>query len=120
MFHLAGKNGEHGLNCKFCRYLNSLFILLLPLLYAISEITPHIQQAEIEVTSVSTRNISSMSLQSILPLRSVNNTVLLMMTDYGYLNHYLNVYYAGHLNQYPNLVVCCIDKYSYNVDTVFA
>lgn len=54
-------------------------------------------------------------LESFLQIRAVNNTIMLMMTDYGYLNHFLNVYYAGKLSQYPNLIVTCIDSQSYTV-----
>lgn len=54
-------------------------------------------------------------LESFLHIRAVNGTIMLMMTDYGYLNHFLNVYYAGNLSQYPNLIVTCIDPQSYTV-----
>ena len=67
-----------------------------------------------QMVSISSQVIDY-DLESFLRIRAVNNTIMLMMTDYGYLNHFLNVYYAGNLSQYPNLVVTCIDPQSYTV-----
>lgn len=81
----------------------------------ISNIIPCLFQSNTNMTNISFRLSPIITLESIISSNNVNNTVLLMMTDYGYLNHFLNVYYAGNLNQYPNLVVACIDKISYHV-----
>ena len=54
-----------------------------------------------------------MSLQDYLSQKAVNGTVLLMMTDYGYMNMFVNSYRVGNLSQYQNLVVLCIDEQSY-------
>lgn len=45
----------------------------------------------------------------------VNNTVLLMLTDWGYMNQFWNSYVVSNLKQYPNLVVACMDTKVYEV-----
>lgn len=45
----------------------------------------------------------------------VNNTILLMLTDKGYISQFYNSYKANHLNKYSNLVVVCINEDAYNV-----
>ena len=45
----------------------------------------------------------------------VNNTVLLMLTDWGYLNQFWNSYVVSNLKQYSNLVVACLDTEVYEV-----
>ena len=46
---------------------------------------------------------------------AINNTILMMIVDYGYLDLWRNSYIAGNLSQYKNLVVFCLDEQSYNV-----
>ena len=48
-----------------------------------------------------------------LTSRAINNTVLMMIVDYGYLDLWRNSYNAGNLSQYKNLVVFCLDEQSY-------
>lgn len=55
------------------------------------------------------------SLEGLMKRQVVNNTIFLMMTDYGYLDHFLNAYYAGNLSDYSNLIVTCLDSLSYQV-----
>lgn len=45
----------------------------------------------------------------------VNNTVLLMLTDWGYMNQFWNSYIVSDLKQYSNLVVACLDTQVYEV-----
>ena len=45
----------------------------------------------------------------------VNNTVLLMLTDWGFFNQFWNSYVVSNLNQYSNLVVACLDTKVYEV-----
>ena len=45
--------------------------------------------------------------------RAINNTILMMIVDYGYLDLWMNSYIAGNLSQYRNLVVFCLDEQSY-------
>lgn len=47
--------------------------------------------------------------------RAINNTILMMIVDYGFLDLWRNAYNAGKLSQYKNLVVFCLDEQSYNV-----
>ena len=55
------------------------------------------------------------SYKDILAQKAINGTVFLMMTDYGYMDMFVNNYQVGNLSQYKNLVVLCIDKRSYQV-----
>ncbi|KAM7455148.1 putative transferase [Blastocystis sp. subtype 1] len=48
-----------------------------------------------------------------LTSRAINNTVLMMIVDYGYLDLWRNSYNAGNLSQYKNLIVLCLDEQSY-------
>ena len=48
-----------------------------------------------------------------LSQRAVNNTVLMNLVDYGYINMWNNSYIYGNLSSYENLVVVCMDKESY-------
>ena len=57
------------------------------------------------------------SMESFLLQRAKNNTLLLMIVDYGYLNMWNNSYLASHLEEYDNLVVFCMDTLSYNART---
>lgn len=44
-----------------------------------------------------------------------SNSVLLMLTDSGYLNQFWNTYIVSNLTSYPNLVVACLDRNVYEV-----
>lgn len=44
---------------------------------------------------------------------AINNTILMMIIDYGYLDLWRNSYIAGNLSQYKNLIVFCLDEQSY-------
>lgn len=57
------------------------------------------------------------SMESFLFQRAKNNTLLLMIVDYGYLNLWKNSYLASHLEKYDNLVILCMDTLSYTVST---
>lgn len=46
---------------------------------------------------------------------AVNNTVLVMIVDYGYIDMWRNSYINGNLSQYKNLAVFCGDKKTYDV-----
>lgn len=61
------------------------------------------------------KGVREVSLKDYLSQKAVNGTVLLMMTDYGYMNMFVNSYRVGNLSQYKNLVVLCIDEQSYRV-----
>ena len=52
---------------------------------------------------------------SFLSERAVNNSILLMMVDYGYLNMWNNSYRCGNLSQYSNVVIFCLDSESFHV-----
>ena len=52
---------------------------------------------------------------SFLSERAVNNSILLMMVDYGYLNMWNNSYRCGNLSQYSNVVIFCLDSKSFQV-----
>lgn len=46
---------------------------------------------------------------------SFYNSVLLMLTDSGYLNQFWNTYVVSNLESYRNLVVACLDRNVYEV-----
>lgn len=52
---------------------------------------------------------------SFLSERAVNNSILLMMVDYGYLNMWNNSYRCGNLSQYSNVVIFCLDSKSFQI-----
>ena len=60
----------------------------------------------------------AVSYKDYLAQKAVNGTVLLMMTDYGYMDMFVNSYRVGNLSQYKNLVVLCIDEQSYRVSVM--
>ena len=64
-------------------------------------------------TPVSTGN--SHSLRQFIRNKTINNTVLVMVVDFGYLKVFLNSYFTSRLWEYPNLVVLCFDKRSFLV-----
>lgn len=61
------------------------------------------------------RTSVDISFESLLKRHAVNNTIFLMLTDYGYMDNFLNAYYAGNLREYGNLVVACMDPLAYKV-----
>ena len=50
---------------------------------------------------------------AILSNVAINNTILMMIVDYGYLDLWRNSNTAGNLSQYKNLIVFCLDEQSY-------
>ena len=55
------------------------------------------------------------ALSVILSQKAINNTVVLMMVDYPYLEMWKNSYHYGHLSSYTNLIIVCLDEVSYRV-----
>ena len=45
----------------------------------------------------------------------MNNTVLINLVDYGYINLWYNSYVYSNLSSYDNLVVVCMDKDTFKV-----
>ena len=58
---------------------------------------------------------SHVPLYAFLSQHAVNNTLLMMIVDSGYIDLWRNSYYSGHLADYPNLIVFCLDQQSYAV-----
>ena len=52
-------------------------------------------------------------LDTVIQRHSYNNTIMLMWTDSGYINMFLNSYRVCGLQQYKNLIVTCLDKACY-------
>ena len=99
--------------------MNSLFVVLF-IVYCLSFL-PENESVEYSVLKSSLayhKEVREVSLQDYLSQKAVNGTVLLMMTDYGYMNMFLNSYRVGNLSQYQNLVVLCIDEQSYRVSAL--
>ena len=44
---------------------------------------------------------------------AIDNTILMMIVDYGYLDLWRNSYIAGNLSQHKNLLIVCLDEQSY-------
>ena len=55
------------------------------------------------------------TLRDALSSKAIDNTVLLMLADYAYLPFLINSYQCGHLDQYRNLLILCLDKKSFEV-----
>ena len=100
--------------------MNSLFVVLFIVHYLsfFSE-NERVEYSVLKSSLAYHKGVREVSLKDYLAQKAVNGTVLLMMTDYGYMDMFVNSYRVGHLSQYKNLVVLCIDKQSYRV-SVFA
>ena len=53
-------------------------------------------------------------LEDVIKRHSYNNSIMLMCTDSGYINVFLNSYYVCNMKQYKNFIVTCLDKPCYN------
>ena len=96
--------------------MNSLFVVLF-IVHCLSFL-PENESVEYSVLKSSLayhKGVREVSLKDYLSQKAVNGTVLLMMTDYGYMNMFVNSYRVGNLSQHQNLVVLCIDEQSYRV-----
>lgn len=99
--------------------MNSLFVVLFIVHYL--SFLPENEKTEHSILESSLayhKEVREVSLQNYLSQKAVNGTVLLMMTDYGYMNMFVNSYRVGNLSQYQNLVVLCIDEQSYRVSAL--
>ena len=99
-------------------------LLLKLLLSFIVVLSLHVMRV-VQLSSISQQHRYSVnsvynSLHRMLSWRSKNNTVFIMITDYGYLSHFYNCYSAGRLSQYDNLIVACLDVDCYNVRVLSA
>lgn len=56
------------------------------------------------------------TLQHAITMYQVNKTVLLMLTDNGYINQFMNTYISSNLEKYPNLIVVCLNDEAYKVN----
>ena len=65
--------------------------------------------------SNSYRKLQPLSFSEYLSQRAVNNTVLMNLVDYGYINLWYNSYVYSNLSSYDNLVVVCMDKDTFKV-----
>jgi hypothetical protein len=55
------------------------------------------------------------SLADIVNSIAENNTIFAMMTNFGYINMFVNTVKVSKLNNYPNFIVFCLDRESYDV-----
>ena len=69
---------------------------------------------DITIYSVSPKKTTYSQLEDVIKRHSYNNSIMLMCTDSGYLNMFLNSYYVCNLQQYKSLIVTCLDKSCYN------
>lgn len=77
-----------------------------------------LKQSSLYPFDLQPRHTLKYDLEGLLKRQAVNNTVFLMITDYGYLDHFINAYYGGSLSQYRNLIVTCLDSLSYHVTLI--
>ena len=68
----------------------------------------------ITISSVSQKQLTYDRLEDVIKRHSYNNSIMLMCTDSGYINMFMNSYYVSNLQQYKNLIVTCLDKPCYN------
>ena len=59
--------------------------------------------------------LNSVSFIQFVKSKTINNTVFVMIVDFGYLRVFLNSYFTSRLWEYPNLVILCLDQRSFNV-----
>ena len=95
---------------------NTLVLLFLFLEVFVSMIV-HLSGSKSSTPSISKnyRRLQPLSFSEYVSQRAVNNTVLLNLLDYGYINLWFNSYVYSNLSSYDNLVVVCMDKGSFNV-----
>ena len=58
-------------------------------------------------------SVKNMSVEYLIKQKTVNNSIILYCTDNGYIDLFLNGYYASQLWKYKNLVVTCFDRLCY-------
>ena len=58
-------------------------------------------------------SVNNMNVEFLIKQKAVNNSVILYCTDNGYIDLFLNGYYASQLWKYKNLVVTCFDRLCY-------
>ena len=58
-------------------------------------------------------SVKNMNVEYLIKQKAVNNSILLYCTDNGYIDLFLNGYYASQLWKYKNLVVTCFDRLCY-------
>ena len=85
---------------------NSLFVCLQKAKYG--------SVMSITISSVSQKKTSYDCLEDVIQRHVYNNSIMLMYTDSGYINMFMNSYYVCNLKQYKNLIVTCFDKPCYN------
>ena len=66
------------------------------------------------VSSDNTEKTTYNKLEDVIKKHSYNNSIILMCTDSGYINMFLNSYNVCNLKQYRNLIVTCLDMACYN------
>ena len=58
-------------------------------------------------------SVNIMNVEYLIKQKAVNNSIILYCTDNGYIDLFLNGYYASQLWKYKNLVVTCFDELCY-------
>ena len=58
-------------------------------------------------------SVNNMNVEYLIKQKAVNNSIILYCTDNGYIDLFLNGYYASQLWKYKNLVVTCFDRLCY-------
>ena len=89
-------------------------ILLCNCLFACLQKAIYESIKNITLSSVSPKKTTYDRLEDVIKRHSYNNSIMLMCTDSGYLNMFLNSYSVSNLQQYKNLIVTCLDKSCYN------
>ena len=69
----------------------------------------------IEATNNGSRqpSVKNMNVEYLIKQKAANNSIILYCTDNGYIDLFLNGYYASQLWKYKNLVVTCFDRLCY-------
>ena len=69
---------------------------------------------EITSTDLTSRRLNYYHLETVIQRKQQNNTIILYCTDSGYINLFLNAYYASNIQKYENFMVACLDKLCYH------
>ena len=89
------------------------FITLIYYVGSINVNSLYILNTSITKYNIIARELHCDDLETVIQRQALNKSIILFCTDSGYINLFLNAYYASQLKEYRNLVVTCFDRHCY-------
>ena len=89
------------------------FVSLYSIVCAVNRFSLSMPCSRISLLDIISRNLVANKLETVIRSQELNHTIVLYCTDSGYINLFLNAYYASNLHNYKNLVVTCFDRSCY-------